>query len=297
MADWLLGVQLENGAFPGGQQGNLGAENLFNTGQVLSGLTSAGMLLSDEAYLRSAQRAADWMCDRQSPDGTWSCGIYDRDCRTYYSRAVWPLAATGRLPGLPGGERYLQAACRFAGWMLGQRNPNGTFGRWGFHAPRSRTEWNVLHTIAYALEGLLELGLCLQDSRFETAAIQAAERLLRRFEIDGVLYGEYDAAWRPSATYVCVTGSAQTARIWGRCYERTGDVRFFNGLAKMNDALRHIQPTVGGHPAIVGGFPGSVPIYARYQPNLWPNWAAKFALDAFLIEHRLRPAIAARCAA
>jgi hypothetical protein len=48
-----------------------------------------------------------------------------------------------------------------------------------------------------------------------------------------------------------------------------------------------VQRTWGPHEGRAGGIPGSIPIYGAYQPNRWPNWAAKFALDSFLVEARV----------
>ncbi len=289
MTDWLLEIQLPNGAYPGGQidLANKGTPNLFNTGQILSGLLVAGLQQNNETFLTAAERAADWMCSIQELDGSWERDIYDRNCRTYYTRAVWSLAIASQVSSFKEAYKYRGSAQRFAEWVLTHQKANDWIDRCSFYTSTMREDYKVLHTIAYTIEGLLEIGICLDEVKYCDSAIKAAERLMRRFEIDGVLYGEYNEKWHSIAKYVCVTGCAQMGRIWGRCYELTNDIRFFNALLKINDALRLVQPGEQARREIRGGFPGSIPIYERYQPNQWLNWAVKFAIDSFLIEIRL----------
>jgi hypothetical protein len=289
MANWLLEIQLENGAYRGGQMdlADSSSPNLFNTGQIITGLLSAGLQQNNETFLAAAERAADWMCSIQELDGSWQQCIYDRNCRTYYTRAIWSLALASQISAFKNAEKYRDSAHRFAEWVLKHQKDNGWIDLCSFYTPTSREEYKVLHTIAYTIEGLLEIGNCLNEPRYCHSATQAAEILMKRFEIDGMLYGEYNEQWRSTVKYVCVTGCAQMGRIWGRCYELTNDIRFFNALLKMNNALRAVQPDEQSRREIRGGFPGSIPIYERYLPNTWPNWAVKFALDSFLIELRI----------
>lgn len=291
MADWLLTLQFDDGAFPAGQpgQGETRRRSVFNTGQILDGLLAAGAADLPGDYLSAAERAADWMTATLNPrTGEWTDHIYDRDCRTYYARACFLLAKAAFVPSFPRADQYQAAAARFGQWCLTQRRANDWIDRCSFFTPAMRRPSQVLHTIAYTIEGLLELGIALDDDALRQAAIAASWRLLRRFEIDGRLAGEYDSNWRPTASYVCVTGAAQMGRIWGRVYECNHDPRFLNGLLKINDCLRHVQPRGNAPAEVRGGFSGSIPIAGGYQPNSWPNWAAKFACDSWLIEHRLR---------
>ncbi|KPL06493.1 hypothetical protein AMJ85_10380, partial [candidate division BRC1 bacterium SM23_51] len=292
MARWLLTLQLPNGAFPGGQASGAGpCPNFFNTAQILSGLLAAGLRWNESAFLAAAERAADWMCSIQNADGTWERDIYDRSCRAYYAHAVWPLAAASRIETFRRAAQYRKAAQKFVDWVLSRQRDNGWVERSSLFTAEMRAEYSILHTIAYTIEGLLELGATLAEEKCCAAALLAAERLMRRFEIDGVLWAEYDERWRPFANYICVTGCAQMGRIWGRCYELTRDVRYLNAMLKMNDCLRAVQPRDRAPEEIRGGFPGSIPIYGKYQPNQWPNWPVKFALDSFLIELRLVEAL------
>jgi len=289
MVRWLLEVQLPNGAFPGGLASDPEPHpNFFNTGQVLSGLLAAGLQWNERSFLAAAERATNWMCSIQNQaDGSWERDIYDRNCRSYYARAVWALAAASRIETFRHAAQCRDAAQKFVEWVVRLQAVNGWIDRSSLFTPQMHEEYPTLHTIAYTIEGLLELGVTLNEERCCAAALLAAEALLRRFEIDGAVGAEYDERWRPLAHYICVTGCAQMGRIWGRCYEWTRDVRYLNSMLKMNDCLRAVQPRDGAPKEIAGGFPGSIPLYGKYQPNRWPNWAAKFALDSFLIETRL----------
>lgn len=301
MIDWLLPLQLASGGFPGDNVGSrVKKENLFNTGQILNGLlaysafiqktagAAAEDRLTSDRALKAAERAADWMASTQSKDGTWTePHIYDLNCRTYYSRAVWPLATAATVRSFPRAEAYRRAATAFGRWVCDQQNGSGWIEKASFLKSNKEKEFNTLHTIAYTIEGLLEMGVTLGESRFVEAAKRAAEGLLRRLEIDGKLAGEFGENWKPAANYTCLTGVGQMGRVWGRLYELTGDLRFFNGLLKVNDSLRFVQTPVNKRTETHGGFPGSLPIYERYQPNQWPNWATKFILDSYLIENRV----------
>lgn len=285
MADWLVSLQMPDGAFPAGLAGDPDPQpRLFNTGQVLSGLVTLGIRSSDETVLEAARRAADWMCDIQNDDGSWDRYLYDRNCRTYYAHALKALAFAALQKEFPNGARYAQAARRFVDWALPHQRENGWTDRASLFTPEMKSEYYVLHTIAYTIDGFLGLGVSLNHEPCVEAGLRGAEALMRRFEIDGVLWAEYDERWRPIANYICVTGGAQMASIWARSYQLTNDVRFLNAMLKMSDCLRAIQPRGDAPADIQGGFPGSIPIHAKYQPNQWPNWAAKFALDAFLNE-------------
>jgi hypothetical protein len=286
MAGWLLAVQLPDGGFPGCFAEEY-APNIFNTGQILSGLLTAGLKEGNQIFLKAAERAADWMLKAQEPDGGWQKYIYDRDCRGYYSRAAWPLALASGEKCFPRHADYERAARKFADFVVARQRENGWIAGCSFFTNAMKEEYPVLHTIAYTIEGLLEIGSVFNENKYIEAAMRAAEKLMRRFEIDGALYGEYDERWHPIADYKCVTGCAQMGRIWGRCYEISGDLRYLNAMLKMNSALRFIQPVGSVSQEIRGGFPGSIPIHEKYQPNRWPNWAVKFALDSFLIELRL----------
>ena len=70
MADWLVSIQLPEGAFQGGRIDSRPVVPVtFNTGQVLLGLAAAHGHFG--GYAEPLQRAADWLVRTQDSDGCW----------------------------------------------------------------------------------------------------------------------------------------------------------------------------------------------------------------------------------
>jgi hypothetical protein len=69
--DWLVSIQLPNGAFQGGRIDSKPVVPVaFNTGQVLLGLAS-GVSTFGREYLEPLRRAAGWLVRAQDSDGCW----------------------------------------------------------------------------------------------------------------------------------------------------------------------------------------------------------------------------------
>ena len=121
---------------------------------------------------------------------------------------------------------------------------------------------------------------CLQVSEGRAAVAVAAERLLERLERSRVLAGVLNHEWQPQSSYVCLTGNAQLAALWIRLAEIVGDSRFVNAAFKAIDDVKRAQSLESRSAGIRGGVAGSAPIGGGYIPFAFPNWAAKFFIDA-----------------
>jgi hypothetical protein len=289
MADWLLSVQHENGAFPGHDVRAPQEPRVFNTGQVLLGLVRAFRETGKEIYLQASWRAGDWLVSVQDADGAWTMFEYHQRPHAYHTEVDWPLLelfmATQK-------TSYRDAAVKNLDWVLSQQQPNGWIDRCGFKDDTAP----FLHTIAYAINGLIESGALLQpdkpgDNIYVQAAWRASEALLHRYEIRDFMAGQFDRAWKAAAPYSCLTGNVQTAINWLRLYELTQEARFLNGALKLNDYVKSTQDLKSGNAGIRGGIKGSQPIWGRYIHYGYPNWAAKFFVDALLLEDKLMNAL------
>jgi hypothetical protein len=100
------------------------------------------------------------------------------------------------------------------------------------------------------------------------------------------LAGRYDGNWRGDYSFICVTGNAQLSVLMARCYQITGRTEY---LAEAGALFASIAtaPWRGPFRCRRGGVPGSIPVWGAYQPWRFPNWAAKFYLDACLILNRI----------
>jgi len=281
MADWELSIQEPDGSFKGGPWGSNLGSFVFDTGQILFGLIDAHKVTGQDKYLQAAVRACDWLVQVQDPAGMWKRNTYHGIAHVYYTRVAWGLAEVGVHTG---NRAYVEAACRNADWVLAQQLPNGWFDQAGFTDRGHQAPFT--HTIAYTIEGLLELGACVARREYVDAAQRSADALLAICP-DGFFYGTYDRHWTSRDRYSCLTGNAQIALIFFRLYQLRGDDRFLPAARAINRFLCHCQYTDGA-PQTAGAISGSYPIWGGYQRFTFPNWAAKFFADALLLDMSTR---------
>ena len=274
---WLKTLQLDSGAFREGFARNSDGPSVFNTGQIIFGLLSVWEHTEDDEYLQSAIRAGKWLTSVQSDDGAWRQCTYEGQSHVYYTMVAWSLAELFKVTEK---AEFREATDRNIKWALAQVKPNGWFEG---HNLNNRP--NYLHFIAYTLQGLLESAVILECSKGIEKVRVASERLMRKFEITKSLAGAYTLEWKPDAKYMCLTGNAQMAVVWQRLGELTEDLRFSNAALKMNELLKS-KISYKAPRGIKGAIKGSDPIWGRYLSLRYPNWAAKFTADSFLLELR-----------
>jgi uncharacterized protein YyaL (SSP411 family) len=281
MATWESGIQLAEG---GVRAGTLDASQvvptIFNTGQVLLGWLSAWQETHDEVFRESAIRAADWLAATQDSDGAWrrfASPFASHPLNTYNTRVAFALAEACRTLGVP---RYLEAAVRNVEWALTQMHPNG----WLENNDLEDNARPLTHTIAYATRGILEVGLVAGNGGMVEAAMRIARAVAQTQRRDGALPGRLDSTWRPAARWSCITGNAQMAIIWQRLARETGDGGWLPAADNANRFNLSIQDLTTANPAIRGALPGSHPRSGGYMKNRYPNWAAKFFMDALMLQ-------------
>ena len=279
MARWESDVQLESGAVQGGVIGFPPTPAIFNTGQVLFGWSAAYRESADERFLRSAVRAADFMAHVQDADGAWRLhgSKYARGgVNVYDARSAWGLLDAYGVTHAPD---HRAAVVRNLDFVLTRQQPNG----WYAECCLDDDTQPLLHTIAYTMEGLLESGAILNEPRYIEGARKAAVALLALQRPDGSLAGRFDRDWTPTVRWSCLTGDAQTAIVWFRLSEITGETKYAAAAARMTDYLCGTQNLTSGDPGIRGGIAGSQPIWQEYGRYEYLNWAAKFFADALLL--------------
>jgi hypothetical protein len=281
MADWELEVQLPSGAVQGGVIGEQDRPTpaVFNTGQVIFGLLRAHQETGAVQYLTAARRAADYLLEVQSPDGGFRKGqsqMARADCTTYYTRAAWGLCLLGvHLHE----RRYVAAGERNVEFALSQQLDNGWFQANCLVDPRRP----LLHTIGYATEGVLEIGLLVGREDFISAARRTALAVARSQRTDGGLSGRFASDWSPQADWDCLTGDAQMAIIWWRLGTETGDADLQDRARAIVRFVMHSQNRTSADPGLAGGIKGSFPIDGEYGRYEVLNWATKFFVDAVLL--------------
>jgi hypothetical protein len=280
MLDWLVGIQFENGAFQGGI---IGAQPVvpvvFNTGQILMGL-AAGAKEFGEPYRASMIRAADWLVQVQDSDGCWRkhgspfAGAGDK---TYDTHVAWGLLEAAVIEPKRG---FAKAALANIHWAIKEKQAqNGWFKDCCLTDPLTP----LTHTLGYALRGIIEGYRYNREEILLAAARRTADGLMTALEEDGFLSGFLSSEWQPRARWACLTGTVQIAHCWLSLYQFTGEDRYRKAAQLANRFVRRTQD-VGGRPEVRGAIKGSFPVNGEYGTNQYLNWAAKFFIDANLLE-------------
>lgn len=276
MGEWLLSIQHADGAFPGGvwTPGSQEPASIFNSGQILFGLVALAIETGDARWRDAGLRCARWIAAQQDPDGAWRRFAYRQTLHVYKSRVAWALALAGRHWDDPGASA---AAARNVENALSHQDATGWFQHAGFDAGKPP----VLHTFAYTVQGVLEAGVLLARRDFINSAIRSSAALARAQSSDGSLPGSVAPDFAPGG-FRCLTGIAQQAIVWSRLHhlrEPGGD-----WATHARSALQYLRTAQCVRPGHVndGGFAGSRPLWGPYMRLRYPNWAAKFYLDAEL---------------
>lgn len=281
MADWEIEVQLPSGAVQGGVIGE-GVEPtpaVFNTGQVMLGWLRAWRETGNAAYLEAARRGGDFLRTCQDERGAFSRAhsrFARADTTTYCTRVAWALCELGLAVD---DTAYVDAARRNVEFGLSQQEPNGWFRANCLSDP----ERPLLHTIAYAARGILEVGLLLEDERYVDGARRTVRALADRIRPDGSLAGRFGRGWSERAEWSCLTGDAQFAVLAVRVAERDGDPRLRELARNLCRFLMRTQNRTSADPGVNGGIKGSFPFDGEYGRYELLNWAAKFFVDAMLL--------------
>lgn len=277
-ADWLLTVQLENGAFPALTAGNT-TPSIFNTGQILFGLTRTISELPPQnpqrkTFLKALFRATGWMVEELEPDGAWRRWAYVPGfVPTYYTRAVWGVLKANTILKSESIEFVMRRALYFYATRF---LPDHSIRDWGFWPEKPA----FTHTIAYTLEGFLECAILLEEADILEKTRAATDRLISVCSEKGRTAGSYDMDGRGDYRFICCTGNGQLSLVCHRFWEITGEEKYRAAAHAFLMEILNYQ-SKSWLPGMRGAFPGSVPVWGKYLPLRYPNWGVKFFLDAW----------------
>jgi uncharacterized protein YyaL (SSP411 family) len=277
VADYLLQVRMAEGAVGhwNKRERQLATPVVFDTGQIIFGWLAAWRETGESAYLEAAVKAGDWLISVQDPCGAWVRFQHQGTVKVIDTRVAWALL---RLAEVTSKQTYVDGAQRNLNWALHQQQANGWFG----HASLLPGEDPFTHAIAYTAEGLLECGIGLNEPRYVGAAEKVARAMLNSQRADGSLASTYDAAWRPTARSTCLTGNCQMALLWLRLHGLSEGTAYLDAARRAIAFVASTQNLHTSNPNIRGAIAGSYPIYGCYVRFQYPNWAAKFFVDALL---------------
>lgn len=282
MAEWLITLQYDDGAFPGGHHTETrNPPSVFNTAQIIIGMMAAFDETGQQRFLDAGARAARWLADQQDRDGQWTKYAYrPRYSPSYYTRVCWPMLMTT----VHTQDEHVRAAAQRGLEVIANRQAeNGVIRQWTFDPGRPA----FTHGIAYTIRGMLESAdLLRQRAGLGEVAKRAALKLMRLFELKKRIAGAYDEEWRGRYWYTCLTGNCQLALCWLRLFDWGSDPRLVNAACKAIDTVTRVQRLDPRLPRFMcGGVAGSSPIFGRYLTLRYPNWAAKFLMDAIMFRN------------
>jgi len=275
--DWELNIQQPDGAFPGhfGERGSRPV--IFNTGQIMHGMLAGWLETGRPECLEAARRAGRWMAACQDADGCWRRNVHNGIPHVYNTRAAWALLRTGVAADDVGLQ---EAARRNIAWALSRQTASGWFEDNAFTSGVAP----FTHTIAYAIRGILESALLLDDTESLGHARRAATALAAQLRPDGWLAGSFGDGWVAKASYCCLTGLAQSVLIWQRLEQVDGSRDLADPIQRGLTYLQRNHRMIGDRTSADGAIAGSVPIWGAYSRFEFPNWAAKFFADALIAD-------------
>jgi len=280
-ADWLLSIQKPSGGWQGKRIADNEKEVVFNTAQVIRGLNASYKNTLKPHYLEASVKACEWLCSIQHDQGYWKEFASMNVHRVYDSYVDVPLLETYEITGE---SKFRQAAVKNLDWIISKKqNQNGWFS--DCDNTIKHNDRPILHTIGYTIDGLLECGRYLDDENLFVAARKSADVLLEQFLTSGRMYGRYDHNWQGSEYFIC-TGGAQMAIVWSRIYNETLVECYMEAAARMIDLLIFIQGDLTEkNRDNTGALPGSFPLWGKYEPFAYPNWATKYLADALMMSN------------
>jgi len=289
-ADWLVQRQMPDGSVdcrlaeepaPAGRHTVI----LFDCGAVLQGFVAMYRHSRSDIYAGAADRLARFMVSCQRPTGEWDLHLYFPYFGSHNALVGYALVAAGQ--ALERSE-YVDAGTRCLDTIRPNITANGHIKGCQFTASANGTA-AFLHPLAYTVEGFLRSSALVGDTRYLDAIGATLSALQRRFEAGrSILASHYDEHWRAVTPYSALDADCQIAMLWFLFSQATGDIRFANSALKMMDLVRNCIDMTAVADGVRGGLPGSFPVQGDNQRHACVNWAAKYFIDASLLEVAFR---------
>jgi len=237
-------------------------------------------LTGDPAMLTAARRAADWLTQIVDANLRWTRSEHLATPHVYNTRTAWALLRMNQLEADPARERVARANLD---WALDEQHANGLFDHCAFR----RGQVPFTHTIAYTTRGLLESGFLLAERRYIIAAERCARAILSQMNETGHLPATIATDGRATTSSCCLTGNCQFAIVWARLHGIGADERYRQGVLRALDFVMSTQLLDSADADLRGAIKGSQPVWGRYACLSFPNWAAKFFIDAMWLRKGL----------
>jgi len=286
MAEWEVDVQMGNGAVIGGvlNEGEP-TPSVFCTGMVIFGLVRAYQETQNSYFLTAAEKAASFLLKVQNENGEFvECEQYNftnKVSNTYHTRVAWSLIMLGKVNG---DISCIESGIKNIDDRLDYQEKNGWFRNNCLTDPNNP----LVHTICYALRGILEAGFLLDNDKYIDAVILAADHILLEIDKNGYLGGRLNKNWKSAVEWSCLTGNAQLAIIFLKLFQRTSQDKYLTSASRLISFLKTTQKCIAWDSGLRGGIKGSFPFNGNYGRFEVLNWATKFFIDALLLENKVK---------
>jgi hypothetical protein len=222
------------------------------------------------------------MISNQEDGGLWEKDLFFPYFGSHQTRTMWALINAGKTFNK---SEYIDSALRCLHKLKSNVKPNAYITNCHF-THKKNEDFAFTHPIGYAIEGFFKVGIALELDEFTEVAIDVGYKLQKiAKERQGILFSHYNPEWKPISNYQCVTGNIQIAMMWLEIAKHTNDNTLLSTAQKFLNHTRNVMIDIKTKIAGVrGAIQGSFPIYGRYCPYAFPNWGAKFFIDASLLE-------------
>lgn len=281
LARWESAIQLPEGGVRARTESNE-IPFVFDTGMVLLGMCSLYQRRPEPWIHRFLTQASSWLVAVQAEDGLWPSRCYKDIPHAYHSKVAWALM---RAANVLQDEHLRESARKNLSAVLALKRENGWYDLMAF----TRHEPPYTHTIAYMLQGFLGAAEESGDPVLSGTLTGETQMfcgkllpLLRPSKGPVVFPGEVYPDWQANYSYTCLTGNAQLAGVLLDLARITKQDTYRAAADTLIDSVKSAQDLRNSNLWIRGGIPGSFPIWGRYHPYEYPNWAPKFFIDALL---------------
>lgn len=279
MADWELRIMLSDGAVHGGNISGQPNPAVFDTGQVIRGLSAVFKETQEEKYLNAALKSANWIVSNEcNKEGRWivnNAKCVDQRTTTYNIYAVAPIVELGLQEN---NKEFKDLGIRAGDYTLSMQTGSG----WYKNADFEDREDSLLHTIAYTIDGIWDIGEHLNIDRYLFSAQKAIDGILPHMDESGKMPGRFKRDWAGTVDWTCLTGVLQIAVTCMKLYKRIGDKKYLAAAIKVKNFIKTCQNNIDERYGGIGAIWGSWPIeggYGRYQAL---NWPVKYFADLLI---------------
>src|SRR6266513_2836347 len=249
------------------------------SGYIIETLLNLQDRYGDGKFFQAASKIGDWAISIQLEHGGFvgrEIGVLNRPVIFNTGMVLLGLNA---LFDRTREKKYLDAGIRAGQFLVGCLDENGCF----VHNHFRKGQKALTHSIGYVMRGILEAYLLLGEKRYLDCLKKTADKLVAIYGIRRRLVSELDENWKEACSHLCLTGYAQIALNLLKLFKITKEERYLNTALHLIDDVKLQQP-LNRRSEYFGGIKGSFPVYGRYAPLQFPNWAAKFFIDALLLK-------------